>query len=262
MYNERQTKLMINQRTALPTVIGEYDITLGKRVVSYTLKRSRKAKLIWLGIKPRTGLTVTIPYYYDIKYLNEYLITNSRWILRNLDKYCKENPALEAKTVRPANTISYLGKCITVTQKRNITGLTALKLEQNNLIVNLNPSAGSISSEELEQWLKMQAAQVINVKVKKFSTQMHLAYNRVVIRDQKSRWGSCSCLKNLNFNWRLIMAPEPVLDYVIIHELCHLREMSHSKSFWKLVAQYCPQWHELRSWLDNHCIELNASLQI
>jgi predicted metal-dependent hydrolase len=194
--------------------------------------------------------------------LTEYLNSNSKWILRNLDKYCHEVPASPLKSIQPANTISYLGKCITITQKRNDAELTALKLEQNVLVVNLDPSAGNISSEDLEQWLKSQANQVINVKVRKFSSQMGLDFNRVVIRDQKSRWGSCSCLKNLNFNWRLIMAPEPVLDYVIIHELCHLREMSHSKSFWKLVAQYCPQWQELRNWLDNHCVELNASLQI
>ena len=58
------------------------------------------------------------------------------------------------------------------------------------------------------------------------------------------------------------MAPEPVLDYVVIHELCHLKEMSHSKSFWNQVTQYCPQWHERRDWLDNHCIELNAGIHL
>ena len=58
------------------------------------------------------------------------------------------------------------------------------------------------------------------------------------------------------------MAPEAVLDYVIIHELCHLKEMSHSKSFWDLVARYCPQWHEYRDWLDNHSLEITGKLKI
>ncbi len=58
------------------------------------------------------------------------------------------------------------------------------------------------------------------------------------------------------------MAPEPVLDYVIIHELCHLKDMSHSRRFWKLVADHCPEWAEYRGWLDNHSLELNAAIQL
>jgi predicted metal-dependent hydrolase len=241
--------------------MGKYDITLNGQPVSYTLKRSSKARLIWLNIKRQTGLTITVPYCYNLKFLPEYLESNSKWILRNLAKHCHEVPDSSVTDIHPVNTISYLGKCLTVTQNRSSQGLTAVKMEQNELIISLNTSAGNPSSQELEHWLKVQATKLINDKVNIFSRQMGLIYNRVVIRDQRSRWGSCSCLKNLNFNWRLIMAPEPVLDYVIIHELCHLKEMSHSGSFWDLVARYCPQWHEHRNWLDNHCIELNTQLQ-
>ncbi len=177
-----------------------------------------------------------------------------------MDKYCHEIPASPAINPRPANTISYLGKSITIMQRRNNSGLTAVKLERNNLIVSLKSSSQHLSSSELEQWYRGQASKLINDKVESFSQQIGVGYNRVVIRDQKSRWGSCSWKKNLNFNWRLIMAPEPVLDYVVIHELCHLKEMSHSKSFWNLVSRFCPRWHELRHWLDNHYIELNASI--
>ncbi len=144
---------------------------------------------------------------------------------------------------------------------RNGCGHTRVKLERNALVISYNLSGGSLTTEKLEQWLQTRAKTLITSKVKLFSQKMGLSYNRVVIRDQKSRWGSCSCLKNLNFNWRLIMAPEPVMDYVIVHELCHLKEMSHSKSFWNLVARYCPNWHDYRDWLDEHCIELNAQLQ-
>jgi len=146
-------------------------------------------------------------------------------------------------------------------QNRNACGINAVTLENNQLIVSLHSSGVGLSSHELEQWLKSQAVKMINEKVNKFSKTMGLHYNRVVVRDQKSRWGSCSCLKNLNFNWRLIMAPEAVLDYVIIHELCHLKEMSHSKAFWDLVAKYCPQWHERRDWLDNHSLEITGKLK-
>lgn len=260
MYRAQANCSTKNQVQAHPILLGKYSVTLGEKTIAYTLKRSSRARLIWLNIKQKTGLVVTIPHYYHLKFLPDYLRTNSEWILRNLDKYCSQIQDSPAVNALPTNTISYLGKYITVMQERNISGPTALKLKQNNLIISLNSTSDNLSLNELEHWYRIQASRLIQAKVKKYSQLMGLDYNRVVIRDQKSRWGSCSCRRNLNFSWRLIMAPESVLDYVIIHELCHLKEMSHSKSFWNLVASYCPRWHDYRSWLDNHHGELNVSL--
>jgi predicted metal-dependent hydrolase len=258
-YNTRQTAMIYKSTIAVPALIGKYGVALGGETISYTLKRSLKARLIWLAIRPQTGLTVTVPYTYPLPHLKKYLESKSAWILRNLQKYCAPGPLLPVTNPQPANTISYLGKPLKITRARNSCGLTAIKIEQNKLIVNINSSSGDLSWGELMYWLKNQAHKLINIKVQQFARQMGLMYNRVVIRDQRARWGSCSCRKNLNFNWRLIMAPEPVLDYVIIHELCHLKEMSHSKTFWNLVSRHCPKWHEYRNWLNNHSLELNAT---
>jgi predicted metal-dependent hydrolase len=81
---------------------------------------------------------------------------------------------------------------------------------------------------------------------------------RIQIRDQRSRWGSCSTLGTLSFNWRLVLAPFEVLDYVVVHELCHLREPNHSRRFWKLVGERRPGWQIQREWLDRHGPELLA----
>jgi len=81
---------------------------------------------------------------------------------------------------------------------------------------------------------------------------------RIQIRDQRSRWGSCSTRGTLSFNWRLVLAPFDVLDYVVVHELCHLREPNHSRRFWKLVEQRRPDWRAQRDWLHEHGPELLA----
>jgi predicted metal-dependent hydrolase len=81
---------------------------------------------------------------------------------------------------------------------------------------------------------------------------------RVQIRDQRSRWGSCSTRGTLSFNWRLVLAPFEVLDYVVVHELCHLREPNHSHRFWKLVERRRPDWRAQRDWLHEHGPELLA----
>ena len=113
----------------------------------------------------------------------------------------------------------------------------------------------------LERWYRTEAARLINERTDKLSSDMGISYKRIVIRGQKTRWGSCSRKKNLSFNWKLIMAPQPVLDYVIIHELIHLKEMNHSKKFWELVAQYCPGWREHKKWLKQHEADLHGRLR-
>lgn len=240
-------------------LLGSYEIILDGKTVFYTLKRSFKARLIWLYIKQGTGLTVTIPKYYNLKNVPEYLKSNSAWIIRHLNKRFDGIPALPPTAAHPANTMSYLGKYITVMQERKNTGPSVVRLERNSLIVSFNPSGKKHLLGELEKWCREQASSLLQLRVKRFSQQMGLSYNRVFIRNQKSRWASCSYRRNLNFNWRLVMVPEPVLDYVVVHELCHLKEMNHSKSFWNLVGRYCPDWREYRKWLDNHCEELKVS---
>ena len=81
---------------------------------------------------------------------------------------------------------------------------------------------------------------------------------RIQIRDQRSRWGSCSTRGTLSFNWRLVLAPFDVLDYVVVHELCHLRVPNHSRRFWQLVETRRPDWRERKGWLDEHGPELLA----
>jgi predicted metal-dependent hydrolase len=83
-------------------------------------------------------------------------------------------------------------------------------------------------------------------------------WSRIVIRDQRSRWGSCSTRGTLSFNWRLVLAPFEVLDYVVVHELCHLREPNHSHRFWRLVESRRPGWRAQRDWLHEHGPELLA----
>jgi len=83
-------------------------------------------------------------------------------------------------------------------------------------------------------------------------------YRRIMLRDQRSRWGSCSTTGTLSFNWRLVLAPHDVLDYVVVHEVCHLVEHNHSKSFWSLVAKRRPQYLEPKQWLDEHGWEILA----
>lgn len=104
-----------------------------------------------------------------------------------------------------------------------------------------------------EHYLKNKeiARKIIRVKVDKYTKVLGFDYKRISIRNQKTRWGSCSKDANLNFNYKIILLPENLQDYIIIHELCHLKELNHSKKFWDLVATVCPDYKKHRKELKN-----------
>ena len=111
--------------------------------------------------------------------------------------------------------------------------------------------AGMLSEADLAT-LARQARSVIPARVAHFAPLVGITYGRITLRCQKTRWGSCSAAGNLNFNVLLMLAPPEVLDYVVVHELCHRLEMNHSPRFWALVAQHDPEHRAHRAWLKQH----------
>lgn len=108
----------------------------------------------------------------------------------------------------------------------------------------------------LEEQYKEAARSYIPKRTAYFQTLTGGSYQRISIRDQKTRWGSCSSKGTLSFNWRLMLAPPDILDYVIVHELCHLTHMDHSPEFWQAVEAVCPNYRNSKKWLKDHGKEL------
>jgi hypothetical protein len=106
---------------------------------------------------------------------------------------------------------------------------------------------------------RRQAREIIGARVAHWAAVLGVEYKKVFIKNQRSMWGSCSMRKNLNFNWRLAAAAPEALDYVVIHELCHLREMNHSKKFWAHVGAACPDYKQRRRWLRDNAALLRRT---
>jgi predicted metal-dependent hydrolase len=102
------------------------------------------------------------------------------------------------------------------------------------------------------------ARELVSALAEEEAARLGVAYERIRIGGQRTLWGSCSSRGTLSFNWRLVLAPPEVLDYVVVHELCHLRVPNHSRRFWALVERHRPHWREQRAWLREHGPELLA----
>ncbi len=112
--------------------------------------------------------------------------------------------------------------------------------------------------EALKRALSQLALERIRERLQYYAPRLGVEFGRVAIRDQRTRWGSCSSKRNLNFNWKLIMAPPEALNYVVIHELCHLIEFNHSPRFWRLVEGQMPECEFWKKWLKEHGKELGV----
>ena len=125
--------------------------------------------------------------------------------------------------------------------------------------ITARPEVSVLSTGE-RKVLAEKAAEVLPGKVERFARQLGVSYGRITIRSQRTRWGSCSAKGNLNFNCLLMMCPEEVQDYVVIHELCHRKEMNHSPAFWSEVEKHSPDYRIHRKWLKDNGVSLIARL--
>ncbi len=250
---------MVREARSRLTTGGKRETILDGQTVSYVIKRSAKAKYARLEVRPRTGLAVVVPRAYELGRIPDLLNEKRRWILDKLAKCGHIRlPSTEAE-VKSGDTIPYLGQKLRVIKRKNHEQADSIKVEGKRLVVSLKSTRIRLNLV-LEGWYRREADKLIRKRVDELCPKLGVTYGQLTVRGTKTRWGSCSQKGNLNFNWKLLMVPEAVIDYVMIHELAHLKEMNHSKEFWHLVAQHCPQWRKYRKWLKDHEAELSTKL--
>jgi predicted metal-dependent hydrolase len=229
------------------------EMTLAGRTVPYSLTTSDRARQPRLIVAPGAGLRVVTPLGYDRDRLHDFILRRQGWILKHLDRFAAL-PAPPAADAPLPEHIPFLGALHAV-RVTVVPGKRATVMHDGQAFTITVPDAEA-ARPALEAWLRAAARFAIATQVASRAAEMGLAYGRVAIRDQKTRWGSCSRAGNLNFNWRLVLAPSAVLDYVIVHELAHRVEMNHSARFWRVVARSCPDYGTHRVWLRTRGAEL------
>lgn len=233
------------------------DITLAGRSVPYTHRVSARSRGIRLVIRPERGLEVVTPRGASLARVEQVLREKARWVLATLDRVERESAVAAPPPISTGMRLPLAGGQITLAVDLGApAGRFRARLDGDTLRLTVADTAQETLRAALEAWYRRHARAVIAERLAVCNARYSFTYGRVAIKEQKSRWGSCSRQGNLNFNWRLLLAPLPVLDYVVVHELCHLQELNHSPRFWALVAQACPEYAAHRLWLRQHGREL------
>ena len=211
------------------------EIEINNQLCIYKLKYSKKAKYLRLQISRGNQLEVILPRGYQLKEAENFIKKKSDWIEKHL----------AAKKAEPE--FLYFGNEIKVKEYFQLF-ITKHKISFKDGFLEIrSPEESNVPLNDLyNSWLKHNAKKYLLIRVDELAARLGFNVNRVSIRGQKTRWGSCSSGSNLSFNYRLLRFRKEVIDYVIIHELCHLKEMNHSPNFWSLVQFYCENYKQLR----------------
>lgn len=217
----------------------EYLLLADGRNIPIHIRQSSRARRILLKVGPYDRkVEVVIPAGVSASEGLKFARSQARWVAGRLSHICEKVPFIDG------STFPLLDQPVTIKQTDNRSAIPILL--KNELLVG---GQSDTTSGRVRRWLCDRAAKEIKPRVIAMSELLGRKPARISMRDTRTRWGSCSSAGNLNFSWRLVMAPESVLDYVVAHEVAHLRELNHGSRFWTLVDTLCEDVTNARAWL-------------
>jgi predicted metal-dependent hydrolase len=206
-------------------------------VTEYTLRRSPRARRVRVSVESDGAVLVTVPRRAPARAADEAVRELAPWIERRRRALARA----VAEIARTPGTVPYLGRELVLVPQ---PGRSRVHRRGDALLV-----PDGLRSEPIERWYRRAARAEIAPRLDAAVARAGTTYNGLTIRAQRTRWASCSATGAMSFNWRLLLAPEAVLDYVIEHEVCHLEVMDHSPRFWRLLESRVPEWREHAAWL-------------
>lgn len=222
------------------------------RDIAYTVRRSKRAKYISMRIIPDQGLELILPVGASERQGHSFLIKNKTWLAKHAALLSPESIHAEKKRYELITEINL--RCIERVIAVRYIRVSSQRVKLLHPLPDVLVVTGAVNDArccqtQLDSWLKKQGARYLLPMLKRLSEQTGLIYNNASIRLQRGRWGSCSAAGNISLNARLLYLPNDVARYVLIHELCHLKELNHSQRFWRLVESFEPRYRELKKML-------------
>jgi predicted metal-dependent hydrolase len=207
--------------------------------IEYSVRRSERARRVRVTVDPARGVEVVLPRRAPEREAAAAIREFRPWIERRVRELDRARALVAAR----GDTVPYLGQALRLIAE---PGRTRVHRRDAALLV---PAAPGKRGPALERWYRRAAYAEIEPRLDRACSVAGSSYERLAIRGQRTRWASCSRSGTMSFNWRLLLAPEPVLDYVVWHEVCHLEILDHSPRFWALLGSHCPDYREHARWL-------------
>lgn len=217
--------------------------------IAEVVRTSRKKTA---DIRVEDGIvSIVVPRELSIERIDSLLLKKRQWIAEKLSVHKNAHPVRE-KDFCSGESFPYLGRNYRLKIEQG--AYRPAKLVNGYLVVQVpeNKDQAYIIRNALVRWYKRQAEQKLNQKVKRFASQIGVKPTDMRVRSFASRWGNCTSKGRIEFNWRVMLAPSSCVDYVAVHELCHLKHHDHSKRFWKEVERILPGYEAHKTWLKEH----------
>lgn len=221
-------------------------------IPEYTIRRSPRAKTVRLRVNIDGTVCVTVPPTGRVTGYDDFVRKNADWVRRQQAKFATIRAQPRGFGVCDGS-VAYRGKPVTISTQ-TVPGTTvSLRYDEERFLVYRPVEATDDDVRNLlRRWFREVARTLFHERVSVLNKTTAYPWQRIRIGEQTTKWGSCSSKGTLSFNWRLLMAPPEILDYVVIHELAHLRVPNHSPDFWALVEQQCADHKEHRRWLNKN----------
>jgi predicted metal-dependent hydrolase len=215
--------------------------------LEYKIIRSNR-KSYGLKVTDSAEIIVKAPWYAENSDIERIVSQKEGWLRKKLDLMKNRIAETPRRTLNSGDKVLYLGDTLTINYDDSIKSRIEIRLLDLHVASNLTDNIKS----NLEIWYKHHAKSVFSSIAEDIASTHGLSYQKIKLSSPEKRWGSCSSKGNINLNWRLIMAPERIVHYVIAHELAHTVHMNHSKAFWDLTEHIHPASNEDDKWLDDN----------
>ena len=215
----------------------------------FEVKVKRTSRRRTVSLEVREGFVqIIVPNVLSEKEIENIIVKKTKWI-RNKLLVHKSKPVYKPKEFITGESFSYLGKNYRL--KVINSKKSCVEIKDDRIFVYKRPKGKSVK-DLLVNWYKQQGIKLFEKKTKKYQELIGVKPSSISTRTYSKRWGSCSSKGDITFNWRIIMAPHSVIDYVVIHELCHLVHHNHSPKYWRTVKSFYPNYKEKVNWLRDH----------
>lgn len=230
-----------------------HSIQFGNQTIPYTLSRSHRRKTLSISVN-RHGVSVISPSDIDIEKIESTLHKKAVWIIKQLADFDEMKINVKERSFLSGEKLPYLGRHYRLKVQKTDCDQPSFRFYQSRFLAEIPNGRNEGEYRDLlyplyVNWVKERADLFAQNRIQRFTLKLQQEPKKIIIKEQEQRWGSCTSAGNILLNWRIFLAPTSIIDYVLAHELVHLKHMNHSNEYWETLRMLLPDYEQRKEWL-------------